>query len=142
MVAGWLPAGERWDHGLERSVTGAALALLCLSWPVMMLLPLSLWWLAVGVIILDLAVQAVHVTNQTLIVGRHPDATGRVIAGYMLFYSVGSASGAAASTYVYSLWGWDGVCVTGFTISAAGFVFWLCTALSASHRSSQSSELA
>lgn len=129
-------AGRLVDHGQERRVTGAALALLCSSWALIMLLPLSLWWLAGGVVVLDLAVQAIHVTNQTLIVSRHPDAAGRVIAGYMVFYSAGSAAGAAASTYVYSIWGWNGVCVTGFAISAAGFILWLCAALAASKRSS------
>jgi len=119
-------AGKLVDRGQERWVTGAALALLCFSWAVIMLLPLSLWWLVGGTLCLDLAVQAVHVTNQTLIVSRHPDAAGRAIAGYMVFYSVGSAAGAAASTYVYSIWGWSGVCMMGAGISIIGLAIWLC----------------
>jgi predicted MFS family arabinose efflux permease len=123
-------AGRLVDRGRERWVTGTALALLCLSWAFIMLLPRSLWWLAVGIVLLDLAVQAVHVTNQTLIVGRQPDAAGHIIAGYMVFYSVGSAAGGAASTYVYSLWGWNGVCLTGFCISIAGLALWIYVAIS------------
>lgn len=121
-------AGKLVDKGSEQRVTGTALALLCLSWAPIALLSFSLWWLAVGIVLLDLAVQAVHVTNQTLIVGRHPDAAGRVIAVYMVFYSLGSAAGAAASTYVYSVSGWHGVCLAGATISIAGLLFWASTA--------------
>ncbi|WP_334183815.1 MFS transporter [Novosphingobium sp.] len=127
-------AGRLVDRGQAHWVTGAALPLLCLSWGFIMLLPLSLGWLAAGITLLDLAVQAVHVTNQTLIVGRHPDATGRIIAGYMVFYSAGSGAGAAVSTYVYSLWGWGGVCLTGFCISLAGLALWSCVAATASNQ--------
>lgn len=121
-------AGRLVDRGQAHGVTGAALVLLCLSWGFITLLPRSLGWLAAGILLLDLAVQAVHVTNQTLIVGRHPDAAGRIIAGYMVFYSAGSAAGAAVSTYVYSIWGWAGVCLTGFCISLAGLTLWSCVA--------------
>ncbi len=79
--------------------------------------------------LLDLAVQAVHVTNQTLIVARRPDAAGRVIAGYMVFYSLGSATGAALSTCVYSVWGWSGVCMSGAGISGVGFAIWAITSV-------------
>jgi hypothetical protein len=54
-----------------------------------------------GVIILDLAVQAVHVTNQSMIFAIRPEAHSRLVAGYMLFYSIGSAIGAIASTAMY-----------------------------------------
>lgn len=118
-------AGRLADLGHARSVTGASLLLLCLSWGIIALLPLSLWWLAAGIVLLDLAVQAVHVTSQTLIVDRHPDAAGRAIAGYMVLYSLGSASGAAIAPLMYSLWGWSGVCVAGGTISATGFLLWI-----------------
>lgn len=120
-------AGRLVDRGLEQQVTGAALLLLCLSWALIAMLPLSLWWVAGGIVALDLAVQAVHVTNQTLIVDRHPDAAGRVIAGYMTFYSLGSATGAAVSTYAYSALGWSGVCLTGIGLSIAGLALWVTT---------------
>jgi predicted MFS family arabinose efflux permease len=89
------------------------------------MMPLSLWLLVAGAVALDLAVQAVHVTNQALIVARHTQAQGRMIASYMVFYSLGSAFGALASTYAYSKFGWDGVCATGGGISLAGLLLFL-----------------
>ncbi len=118
-------AGRLTDLGHARRVTGASLLLLCFSWGIIAMLPLSLWWLAAGIVLLDLAVQAVHVASQTLIVDRHPDAAGRAIAGYMVLYSLGSATGAAIAPFMYSLWGWGGVCAGGGVISAAGFLLWI-----------------
>jgi len=118
-------AGRLADLGHARRVTGASLLLLCCSWGSIAMLSLSLWWLVAGIVLLDLAVQAIHVTSQTLIVDRHPDAAGRAIAGYMVLYSLGSATGAAVAPLVYSLWGWGGVCAAGGIISASGFLLWI-----------------
>lgn len=117
-------AGNLADRGMAAYVTGGALALLCASWAFIALLPVSLVSLVVGIILLDLAVQAVHVTNQTIIAGRHADAQSRVIAGYMVFYSVGSALGAFAATGVYSMMGWIGVCSLGAGFSFLTLILW------------------
>ena len=74
---------------------------------------------------LDLALQAVHVTNQSLIIAARPEAASRLVGGYMVFYSVGSAAGAIASTIVYAMAGWIGVCALGATISAGALLFWI-----------------
>ncbi len=74
-------AGRLNDRGHARWTTGAALALLAASWIPLAHTRGSLWALAVGVVLLDLAVQAVHVTNQTLIHARHPTAGSRLIGG-------------------------------------------------------------
>ncbi len=81
--------------------------------------------LVIGVIILDFAVQAVHVTNQSLIFAARPDAQSRLVGAYMGFYSVGSALGAVVATQCYALWGWNAVCLAGAGISAAALIFWL-----------------
>ncbi|GAA1685068.1 MFS transporter [Fodinicola feengrottensis] len=119
------PAGRLNDRGYARWTTGGALVLLVLCWLPIALTRQSLWALAVGALLLDLAVQAVHVTNQSLIFGLRPDAGSRVVGGYMVFYSIGSGLGAIASTTVYSLAGWGGVCILGAAFSAAALVVWL-----------------
>ncbi len=126
-LAGALAASRagRWaDQGLEHRVTGLSLALLLVSW-----LPTA-WaetsWLAlvVGVVLLDFAVQAVHVTNQSLIFAARPEAQSRLVGAYMCFYSAGSALGAVTATQVYAWWGWLAVCLLGAAISTAALVFW------------------
>ena len=128
-LAGALAAGSagRWaDRGLAGWTTGLSLALLTLSWLLIGFLPLSLAALALGVVLLDFAVQAVHVTSQSLIFARRPEARSRLVGGYMVFYSAGSALGAITSTASYARFGWNGVALAGAAFSAAAFLLWAC----------------
>lgn len=129
-VAGALAAtvaGRLNDRGLSRRTTGIALALLAAAWLPLAFTRSSLWALAVGVVLLDLAVQAVHVTNQTLIYALHPDAGSRLIGGYMVFYSIGSATGAIAATSLYTVAGWGAVCALGAAFSCLALALWAFT---------------
>lgn len=130
-VAGALAARRagRWaDQGLGQRVTGLALCVLTLSWVPIGFAQTSLIALVCGVILLDFAVQAVHVTSQSLIFAARPDAQSRLVGAYMCFYSVGSAVGAVAATQVYVRWGWVAVCLLGASTSAAALVLWYLTA--------------
>lgn len=129
-IAGALAASRagRWaDQGSGQRITGIALALLALSWVPIAFAETSLPALIVGVIILDFAVQAVHVTNQSLIFAARPDAQSRLVGAYMCFYSLGSALGAVAATQIYASWGWVAVCLLGGSISVVALGFWLWT---------------
>ncbi|WP_443062004.1 MFS transporter [Streptomyces sp. NBC_00490] len=129
-VAGALAAtvaGRLNDRGLSQRTTGIALTLLAASWLPLAFTRSSLWALVVGVILLDLAVQAVHVTNQTLIYALRPDAGSRLIGGYMVFYSIGSATGAIAATSLYTVAGWGAVCTLGAAFSCLGLALWAFT---------------
>lgn len=120
-------AGRWADSGLEQRTTAAGLLLLCLAWAPIALLEHSLWALALGVLILDVALQALHVTNQTMVFSISAQAHSRLVGAYMMFYAVGSGLGAIASTAVYARWGWSGVCVLGAGISLAALLFWAAT---------------
>ncbi|MEU9853548.1 MFS transporter, partial [Streptomyces sp. NPDC047974] len=115
-------------RGLSRRTSGIGLALLVTSWVPLAFTRSSLWALAVGVVVLDFAVQAVHVTNQTVIYELRPDAGSRLIGGYMVFYSIGSATGALAATSLYAVAGWGAVCALGAGISGVAFLLWALTA--------------
>lgn len=120
-------AGRLADRGLAQWTTGVSLALMLASWGLIALLPMSMPCLLVGVVVLDLAVQAVHVTNQSIIFERHPDARSRLVGGYMVFYSIGSAIGAIGSTTVYAAAGWSGVSILGAMLSATALLIWALT---------------
>lgn len=76
------------------------------------------------VILLDLAVQAVHVTNQAMILAARAGARSRLVGGYMVAYSLGSGLGSIAATQIHAVAGWTGICLLGAGISAAALVFW------------------
>ena len=120
-------AGRLADAGKAQSVTGAALAIMLLSWAAIALLPVSLWGLIIGVVMIDYGLQAVHVTNQSMIYRVRPEARSRIAAGYMIFYSVGCAAGSILATLVYARAGWPGVCLLGSMTSAAALAFWAST---------------
>ncbi|MGW1607717.1 hypothetical protein ACWCQV_43765, partial [Streptomyces eurythermus] len=113
--------------GLAQRTTGTALVLLALSWLPLAFTRQSLWALAAGTVLLDFAVQAVHVTNQTLIHAVRPDAGSRIIGGYMIFYSAGSALGATGSSLAYATAGWTGVSALGAAFSCAALLLWATT---------------
>ncbi|WP_420803023.1 MFS transporter [Pseudomonas syringae] len=119
-----MQAGRLADKGLGNRTTGIALALLTLSWLPSAFIDSSLLALAVGVILLDFAVQAVHVTNQSLIFAAKPDAQSRLLGAYMCFYSLGSGVGALAATYTYANSGWVAVCLLGAAISGIALLYW------------------
>ena len=135
-VAGALAAaraGRRSDQGFAQRSSVAALAVLLLAW-----LPLgvlgwapgaawALWALVLGIVLLDLGGQALHVTNQSLIFRRQAGAHSRLVAAYMLFYAVGSGLGAISATGIYAHAGWRGVCMLGAAVSGAALVFWWMT---------------
>ncbi|MFG0233371.1 MFS transporter [Achromobacter sp. 413638] len=120
-------AGRLADGGQGQRTTGAGLVLLCLSWIPLALLDWSLWALALGVLLLDVALQALHVTNQAMIFSIGAQAHSRLVGAYMLFYAAGSGLGAIAATTVYAHAGWPGVCALGAGFSAAALLFWLAT---------------
>jgi len=117
-------AGRWADQGRGQSATFAGLALLLLAWLPLSLLDGGLWTLVVGIVLLDLGGQAIHVTSQSMIFRSHPDGHSRVVAAYMLFYAGGSGLGALAATAVYAAGGWTGVCLLGAGVSALAFAFW------------------
>ncbi|QNH76711.1 MFS transporter [Pseudomonas protegens] len=118
-------AGHLADRGLAQWTSGLALTLMLLSWLPLAFTQSSLWALLVGVITFDLGLQAVHVTSQSLIYSVRPQAQSRLAAGYMLFYSAGSAGGSIAATATYAWAGWTGVCLLGAAINGVALAYWL-----------------
>ncbi|GAA4668334.1 MFS transporter [Amycolatopsis sacchari] len=126
-LAGALGAARagRWaDAGFVRVVTGGALVLLAASWAATGQASWSLWLVGAGVVVLDFAVQAVHVSNQHLLVTAYPCRTSSVIGGYMIFYSLGSALGATATTTAFSLAGWTGSSALGGAFALCALLVW------------------
>lgn len=129
-VAGALAAaraGQWADRGCGQRTTAAALAVLLLAWWPLSLMQWSLWALITGIVLLDLGGQALHVTSQSMILRTRPEAHGRLVGLYMLFYAVGSGLGAIGTTATYAHAGWQGVCILGAAVSLVALVFWAAT---------------
>jgi predicted MFS family arabinose efflux permease len=139
-LAGALGAGQAGrlaDRGLGQRTTGLSLGLMLIAWLPIAFLGASLPAVIFGVIILDLAIQAIHVTSQSMLFAVRPEARNRLVGAYMAFYSIGSAGGAIAATSIYALAGWLGVCALGAVIGTVALLFWATTRHLVDHRLSQ-----
>nr|WP_113869606.1 MFS transporter [Brenneria salicis]NMN92459.1 putative MFS family arabinose efflux permease [Brenneria salicis ATCC 15712 = DSM 30166]RBP57377.1 putative MFS family arabinose efflux permease [Brenneria salicis ATCC 15712 = DSM 30166]RLM28542.1 transporter [Brenneria salicis ATCC 15712 = DSM 30166] len=118
-------AGRLADKGKARQTTFAGLLLLLLSWLFVAFGAQSVIALLIGIIALDdLAVQGVHVTNQSVIYRMMPEARNRLTAGYMTSYFIGGALGSMISASAYQHWGWLGVCAAGSVTSLLNLLVW------------------
>lgn len=117
-------AGQWADAGHANRVSGMALVVLLASWVLIGQLSWTLTLLVLGVVVLDFAVQAVHVSSQHMLTSRHPGRVSTTIGAYMFFYSLGSAAGAAATTAIYSTAGWTGSALLGAAFAGAGLLTW------------------
>ncbi|MFJ4457121.1 MFS transporter [Pseudomonas sp. NPDC089392] len=118
-------AGRLADQGRGERTTGLALALLALSWLPTALVGQSLMAFGLGVLMLDFAVQAVHVTNQSLLLAGRGAMASRLIGAYMCCYSLGSGLGAVLAGWVFAHWGWVAVCGLGMAFSTVALGYWL-----------------
>lgn len=118
------PAGGFADKGKSHLTTTFGLLLLLLSWLAIWLGHTSVLALIIGILVLDLTVQGVHITNQTVIYRLHPGARNRLTAGYMTSYFIGGAAGSLISASAWQHAGWAGVCLSGVTVALLNLLVW------------------
>ncbi|WP_148400998.1 MFS transporter [Enterobacter mori] len=118
------PAGGLADKGKSHMTTTAGLVLLLLSWAAIWYGHVSVLALIVGILVLDLTVQGVHITNQTVIYRVKPEARNRLTAGYMTSYFIGGAAGSLISASAWQHAGWTGVCAIGAIMAVLNLLVW------------------
>ena len=118
------PAGGYADKGKSHLTTSAGLVLLLLSWAAVWYGQVSVLALIVGILVLDLTVQGVHITNQTVIYRVQPEARNRLTAGYMTSYFIGGAAGSLISASAWQHAGWSGVCLAGTVMAVLNLLVW------------------
>jgi predicted MFS family arabinose efflux permease len=110
-------AGRFADRKGVRFTIGLGILTTALSWVVFFAFGHHLWGLILGVTLLDMGVQAGHVSNQTRIYSLVPSARSRLNTVYMVSYFAGGAAGSALSAWAWSLWGWPGICAAGMALT-------------------------
>ncbi|EXU80636.1 MFS transporter [Comamonas aquatica DA1877] len=120
LAGSWADQGK--SHVLLR--LGAALLLL-LSWLPLWWGQASVAWFVVGVLLMDLGLQAINVTNQSSVASLLPEARSRMNAVYMTGYFAGASAGSALGVWAWNLAGWQGACSVGAGLAAlAGLSVW------------------
>jgi len=98
-------------------LSGITLLLVLLSFVIFYFSAHSIPGLIIGVIVLDMGVQATHISNQSIIFALRPEARNRINTVYMVTYFIGGALGTFIATGLWRSYQWDGVCITGGAIA-------------------------
>lgn len=101
--------------------------LIVFSWLIFLGSAHSIIGLIIGVILIDLGVQSVHITNQNIVFSKNPEARNRVNTIYMVGFFIGGAAGTALGSLAWNNFGWPGVSVLGLVLSTVILVLQLLT---------------
>lgn len=127
-VAGALAAqfaGRVADAGWARVSTIGFFVTVTVSWAVLTMGERSLAALIVGILLLDLAVQGAHISNQSEVYRLRPEARSRLTTAYMCANFSGGVIGSASSAAFYDIGGWSAVCTAGLVFSSVALVAWM-----------------
>lgn len=115
-------AGRLADRGRVQLVTGGATVLLLASWLALGLGGRSIVLLVIGVLVLDMAQQALLNSNQNVVYALRPEARNRINAAFMTTFFIGGAVGSALTSVIWVHGGWTAVSILGATLAAGTVV--------------------
>ncbi|MGO9896830.1 MAG: MFS transporter [Bryobacteraceae bacterium] len=116
------PAGRLADRYGPRRILALGLALMSVAYAILWVFGYRIAGLIAGVITLDVAQQAMQISNQTRIFALSRAARSRINTVYMIVFFLGGALGSALSAAAWSRWQWSGVCAWGLTLSALAWL--------------------
>jgi predicted MFS family arabinose efflux permease len=109
-------AGRWADRKSTKASTLAFTACIAISYLLLWYGRHNLFMLIVGILVLDVGVQGLQVTNQSMIYQLGHSVRSRVTSGYMVCYFAGGAIGSAVGASLYDSHHWAGVCAFGAVI--------------------------
>ena len=119
--AGFAPLiGRMTDRVGSRRAVGFSLVLAAASFVLLGFTGHHLLGLVLGVLLMDLGVQAGHVANQAWIYSLAPDMRSRLNSVYMTCYFIGGSLGTFLGALGWQLFGWWGVCGFALAMLAVG----------------------
>jgi predicted MFS family arabinose efflux permease len=118
-------SGRATDKLGPRPVVAASIAIVTLSYLLLAGVQLSIVFLVIGVIVLDVGVQSGLVSNQTRAFAADPTAQGRINGLYMTATFTGGAIGVSISGPLMAHFGWNGIAAFGIALGlAAAAIHW------------------
>jgi predicted MFS family arabinose efflux permease len=117
--------GRLIDGGKGKQATMVAFFTVMVSLAIGSFAPVSLVFLVIMLILLDLVMQIIGLTNQTKLISLFPQARSRINAAYVSGNFIGGAIGSSGTAVLYPLIGWSGLMWLCVGVCAASFVLWL-----------------
>ncbi len=118
--------GRASDKVGARRVIGASIGIVALAYVLLAGADTSLALLLIGVVVLDIGVQAGLVSNQTRAFAVDPKAQGRINSLYMTATFFGGAIGTVISGWLMTRFNWPGIVVFGIALALIAFaIHWI-----------------
>jgi predicted MFS family arabinose efflux permease len=103
--------GKLGDKGNSRIAVGYGCLLLLLSFVVYYFSAESVIGIIIGIVLMDVGIQSVHISNQTRVYSLLPEARNRLNTVFMSFSFLGTAVGSAFGLLLWKLGGWHAVTI-------------------------------
>ena len=117
--------GRLSDKGNSHRLTAISILLVVISYIIFGFSTHSMILLVAGVIIMDMGVQATHISNQAAIFSLRPEARNRLNTVYMVTYFIGGATGTFLASQAWHMYKWNGVVIMGLILSALSLLIHL-----------------
>jgi predicted MFS family arabinose efflux permease len=116
--------GRLHDRGLSVPVTGGAIVLLLVSLVVAGIGAHSIVVVLLAVLLLDVAVQAANVLNQTRLFSVDPAARSRLNTAFVTSNFIGGAIGSALASVLWNAGGWTAVTIGAAVLAGFAATVW------------------
>ena len=114
--------GKLSDRMSKNRIIIVSTFILILSWLVFLFSHHSIIGIIIGVILVDLGQQSLHIANQNIIFSRNENARNRVNTVYMVIFFLGGALGTVLGAIAWQHYQWMGVSMLGLALSLAALV--------------------
>lgn len=101
--------GKLGDKGGSRIAVGYGCMLMALSFIVFYFSGQSVIGIVIGIVLIDIGIQGVHISNQTRVYSMLPEARNRMNTVFMSFSFLGTAAGSALGLFLWQIGGWKAV---------------------------------
>jgi predicted MFS family arabinose efflux permease len=117
--------GRLSDRGNGHWLTAMSIGIVIISFIIFGFSASSMAGLIVGVILMDMGVQAAHISNQASIFSIRPEARNRMNTVYMVTYFIGGSVGTLLATQAWHIYNWKGVATMGLILSVIALLIHL-----------------
>lgn len=104
------------DNNKNKLITIATI-ILVISWCVFLVSATSIIGLVIGVLLIDMGFQSLHITNQSCIFSNNLEAKNRINTIYMVSFFIGGSLGTFVGAIAWSYFKWYGVSIVGLSFS-------------------------
>lgn len=119
--------GKIADKSNPRVTIGIGVISLLLSFVLLYIFRTSVAGIVIGIIILDMGMQSIHVSNQTRIYALIPEARNRINTIFMTGSFIGTALGSGIGLWVWDIKQWASVCLVGVLLAVIALTIYILT---------------